>query len=341
MNRKTKSLLLIFGGRSGEHEVSVRSAAHLYGRLTAHNVYVYPLYVAKNGKLFRYGGSFTGSGIPEKKELHPVSLIADGEKARLSEPFRKPFYPDAAFPVIHGTYGEDGVLQGLLTALRLPFVGCDTLSSALGMHKGVAKTLCLSKGIPACPFLTASDPSRDAEEAEKNFSYPLVVKPASSGSSLGVSQAEDRQSLVLALQNALTFSPEAIIEPFLTAREIEVGVMEKDGKLIVSLPGEVEAPGVYDYDTKYRLSTAKTLVPAPLSPSRTEEVQSLALNVFRALHCRHYARVDFFLTEEEGFLFNEINTVPGFTSVSLFPAVWRASGVNPEEALLSLYDGIY
>lgn len=327
-----QKILLLFGGRSREHDVSVASARHLFRALSALPVSLYTLGVGKDGALYRFTGDATDLTAESWfSHTRRLSLVYGGDcPPVLIEEGRAPYTPDLVFSAIHGDFGEDGALQGLLTLCGIPFIGCGILSSAVGMHKSAAKTLARAAGVPVVPWAEIF-PGEDADEkiTAASLSYPLFVKPNGGGSSLGARPVSSRRELTPALREAWKYAPSALAEKSVTGREIEVALLEKNGEILVSAPGEIRVPdGFYDYDTKYRKHTAETLVPAPLSKSEAEEGKRLARTVFRALYCRGLARVDFFLTAD-GFFFNEINTLPGFTEISMFPKLFAREGVDP------------
>ena len=239
---------------------------------------------------------------------------------------------DVAFPVLHGPYGEDGTIQGLFEMVDLPYVGAGVLGSAAGMDKDVAKRLCRDAGLPIGDFVTvraaewADDGAPVVEAVAEGLGYPVFVKPAALGSSVGISRADDDGGLKDALDEALRHGPKAVVEAAVAGREIEVAVLEGPR---ASVPGEIVVHGGwYDYDAKYRDDATELLVPAPLSESAAEAVRSLARRAFEALEGRGLARVDFFYEEGgRGFLLNELNTMPGFTPVSMFPMLWAATGM--------------
>lgn len=339
------TLLLLFGGRSGEHAVSLRSAAFVLTRLTEMQIKVYTVGVESDGGLWLYRGDgvhLTAEDWPKEREK--VSLCYDG-KTHLSTEAGEELHFDAVFPLIHGLYGEDGALQGALEIAGIPYIGCGPLSSALCMHKPMAKQLASAAGVPVLPFLCFSSASSDWEKAvesvEKNFPYPVFVKPASGGSSVGAGMAKTGEELRAALSAAALADRggEAMVEPFVRMRETEVAVLERDGVLFVSEAGEVE-PGApfYDYAAKYLTQTAKTHVPARLPPEVREKARAYAAKVFRAFSCRQMARVDFFADASGKIVFNEVNTLPGFTSISLYPRLLSAGGIDAVKALVESLD---
>ena len=241
---------------------------------------------------------------------------------------------DVVFPVLHGTFGEDGTVQGLLELAELPYVGAGVLGSAVGMDKVIMKRLLQQARLPVVPYVVAS--RRDTQvrldevcgEVEAAFKYPVFVKPANMGSSVGVSKARNRAQLEKALHDAAEYDLKILIEKAVDAREIECSVLGNE-EPIASVVGEI-VPGneFYDYAAKYLDDNSQLLIPAPLKPAQVERVQQLAVETFKALDCAGMARVDFFLDKKSGKLFvNEINTIPGFTRISMYPQLWEASGL--------------
>jgi D-alanine-D-alanine ligase len=240
---------------------------------------------------------------------------------------------DAVFPVLHGPYGEDGTIQGLFEMAGLPYVGAGVLSSAIGMDKDVAKRLFIEAGLPCVNSVTIrarafhDSPADSVDMVLENLALPVFVKPASLGSSVGISRVEVREDLKGALSLAFEHGDKAVVEEGVTAREIEVAVL--DGPR-TSLPGEIVPPagGWYDYEAKYRDDGTVLHVPADLSSEQIAAAQQLASRAFEVLECSGLARVDFFLEPDRGFLINEVNTMPGMTSRSMFPLLWEATGIK-------------
>lgn len=308
-----KKTLLLYGGRSPEHDVSCESAAFLTRALRERGCSLFPVYIDRRG------------GMTYADTQEPLTLCY--EKGRLSLRFRdgQRFFPEQAILLLHGTYGEDGAWQGLLTLASLPFIGADIRASALAMHKPTTKRLAIAAGVPALPFCLP----HSAEEAEAAFPYPIMIKPASGGSSLGIGKAVCRDSLIHALAQAQKYG-EVMAEPFLNAREVSVAVYQKAGDLVASPVGEVRKKGeLFDYDTKYCHAEDDLLCPAPLSRSLSEQIRLSALTLCRLFGIKDMARADFFIDKDGKVYFNEINTLPGYTEHSLYPRLLTAAGVDP------------
>jgi D-alanine-D-alanine ligase len=257
---------------------------------------------------------------------------------------------DVVFPVLHGTNCEDGTLQGLLDLAEVPYVGCGVLSSSVGMDKDTAKRVVRDLGLPIVPFICIREPSwkRDPdalrEQVQKELGFPVFVKPSNSGSSVGVHKVKDALALDAALKDAFRYDLKVLIEQGISAREVELSVLENSvygEPPLVSVPGEI-APTheFYSYEAKYLDDNgAKLMIPSPLSPEQTALVQKLARDVFVALECEGMARVDLFLDKNTGSLYlNEVNTLPGFTSISMYPKMWEASGIGYTDLLSRLVD---
>lgn len=326
---------LLYGGRSVEHEVSIVSATSIRKALDPERFEVLPIGVDHDGR-FHLGDSAASLQESLKSPevwIHPAPgtptlfCPSDGRQLDL----------DIFFPIIHGTGGEDGVLQGLLELSGLPYVGSGVASSAIQMDKDFTKRLLEKGGVPVVPWLTVTRHEIESLEArstelearvEQELGLPVFVKPASLGSSVGISKVKTSGELLPALQRAAKFDTKILIERGIDAREIEVAVLGNDTPQ-ASIPGEIRPKSeFYDYAAKYQDDSTELLVPAPLSTADTDNVQKLALRTFELLDASGFARVDFFLDRKTGqFFLNEINSLPGFTPVSMFPRLWEASGL--------------
>jgi len=326
---------LVFGGRSGEHEVSVVSARSVAGALDRGKYELVPMAIDRGGL---WADAATASRVLESAGDRPDRVAAFtgtlGLDPRLAE--RR---VDVVLPILHGPFGEDGTVQGLCEVLDLPYAGCDVASSAVTMDKVMSKRLFREAGLPTPRFesLTAAEWAAERIRCERRFlalGLPVFVKPSRLGSSVGISKVKDAESLAPAVELALGYDDLVIVEEGIPAREIEVAVLGGDPP-IASVPGEV-VPGheFYDYADKYLDDACRLLAPAPLEPARAEEVRRRALDGFAALGCEGMARVDFLLDTRDGrFLLNELNTIPGFTSISMYPKLLGLSGVSYPELL--------
>jgi len=336
---------VLFGGRSGEHEVSLASAASVIRGLDPEKYEAVPIGITKEGH-WRLGAGAQkmlpevlrgGQDVMMTADPTNASLVPLGGGAGSSGGQRL----DVIFPVMHGTYGEDGTIQGLLDLAALPFVGAGVLGSAIGMDKDVAKRLLQVAKIPVVPWVTVHrhdwerDPKKTRREIEKAFKYPVFVKPAALGSSVGMTKVHSRAELAPALNLASEFAMKILVEKSVVAREIEVSVLGNNDPR-ASVPGEiVPHREFYDYTAKYLEDGTQLLIPAKLKPAQIKQIQALAVAAFRALELSGMARVDFFLEKRaSGKLFlNEVNTIPGFTSISMYPKLWEATGIPFRELI--------
>jgi D-alanine-D-alanine ligase len=337
---------VLFGGRSGEHEVSLASAASVIRGLDPDKYEAVPIGISKEGH-WLIGGS-AQKMLPEVlKGGQRVVMAADPTDAALIPLDRGSGGQrlDVVFPVIHGTFGEDGTIQGLLDLAGLPYVGAGVLGSAVAMDKDVAKRLLQTARIPVVPWLNVyrTDWERNPEEnqraIERKFKYPVFVKPATLGSSVGMTKVHSREELSPALNLAAEFAMKILVERAVQGREIEVSVLgNHDPK--ASVPGEiVPHREFYDYAAKYLEEGTQLLIPAKLKPSEVKKFQSFAVAAFRTLELCGMARVDFFLEKKTGKIFlNEVNTIPGFTSISMYPKLWEASGIPFRELISRLIE---
>ena len=340
---------VIFGGRSGEHEVSVRSARAVIDALDARKYEVVPIAITKEGKWLspahavRMLPQETRKLVTDEvaaEERQPSVLIGDPSSNGLVARDAGETPPlDVVFPVLHGTFGEDGTIQGWLEMVGMPYVGCGVLASSCGMDKVAMKALFKEAGLPICRHTWFLRRDWDEDRASvlrrvaREIGFPSFIKPANLGSSVGISKATDKASLERAIDLAARYDRKIIVEEGLDAREIECAVIGNE-KPEASLPGEYvvkdPAAAFLDYTEKYSgTGHVEFVVPAPLSKSLTERVRRLAVSAYRALDCAGLARVDFFLRRDtRELLVNELNTIPGLTDVSGFPKMWEATGVS-------------
>lgn len=324
MTGDSRRIGVIFGGRSGEHEVSLRSAASVMDALRRAGYQVVPLGIDREGN-WRTGAEalrlLAGEAPREAASALPPADLLQGL--------------DVVFPVLHGPYGEDGTVQGLLELLGVPYVGCGVLASAIGMDKAASKAVFAAAGLPLVPYVVLkrrdweTTPEATLDRIEAQLTYPMFVKPANLGSSVGVSKARCREDLARSLRLAARYDRKLIVEQGIDAREIEVSVLGND-RPEASLPGEiVPAREFYDYEAKYVDPNSALLIPAPLSPALVEQVRTLAVAAFLAIDGAGMARVDFLLDRHtEALYLNEVNTIPGFTNISMYPKLWEASGLS-------------
>jgi D-alanine-D-alanine ligase len=334
---------VIFGGRSGEHEVSLASAASVLSAIDPARYDVIPMGITRDGHWLVGGDPLRAlaeaAGVP--LALPPGVVPDAGSSQALARVATAGGLPagaaaslDVVFPVVHGPYGEDGTLQGLLELADVPYVGPGVLASAVGMDKATMKAVFRAHGLPVVPYLVLhdhewrADPVAWRRRVTDELGYPCFVKPANLGSSVGISKVAAGRTLDAAMETALTHDRKILVERGVAAREVEVSVLGND-EPEASVPGEV-LPGRewYDYEAKYTDGIAKLLIPAPLSPALTAEFRRLAVAAFRAIDAAGLARVDFFLDTDDRIWVNEINTIPGFTRFSAYPRLWEASGLS-------------
>jgi D-alanine-D-alanine ligase len=345
-NKKRLRVGVLFGGRSGEHEVSLASAASVLRGLDPDKYEAVPIGISKEGHWLIGAGA--QKMLPEVlKGGQRVMMTADPTDAALIKLDGSGGGQrlDVVFPVMHGTFGEDGTIQGLLDLAGLPFVGAGVLGSAIAMDKDVAKKLLQAAKIPVVPWMAVqradweSHPNNVQAAIEEKFQYPVFVKPATLGSSVGMSKVHSREELAPALHLAAEFAMKIMVERAVDAREIEVAVLGNHDPQ-ASIPGEiVPHREFYDYAAKYLEEGTQLLIPAKLTPAQTKKIQSMAIAAFRALELSGMARVDFFLEKKGGKIFlNEANTIPGFTSISMYPKMWEASGIPFRELIDKLIE---
>ncbi len=328
-NRTT--LVVLFGGQSAEHDVSCVTAAHVLRAADPRKYRTFPIGIDRDGQWHTPQLAQLPSGGANPTAL-PSRLEASGDTTSAAVIGAMASTDIVVMPLIHGPLGEDGTVQGLLELLALPYVGSGVLASAVAMDKGMAKTVFAQSGIPQVRHVTHREDRITASTLESvatEIGYPLFVKPANMGSSVGVTKAHNFGELRVAAQHAASYDEWVVFEEAVVAREIEVAVIGNRSPR-ASLPGEI-TPGneFYDYEDKYVTDSAALTIPATLSPQQTEEVRTLAIRAYESLHCEGLARVDFFFEEGgRGFMCNEINTIPGFTPISMYPKMWAASGLE-------------
>lgn len=343
MNRKT--VLLLFGGESSEHDVSISSARNVYAAIDDTKYTVLLGYIDVHGKwwlLETLGSPVTTHGAPQ---LVPVL----GAESFLTIPSDRIVKPDVILPILHGKNGEDGSVQGLAQLLHIPIVGCDMTASALCMDKVATKEILRANGIRTVPYEKhmIGEELPDFNKLSMNLGSPLFVKPSRAGSSVGVSKVFTEEELADALTLAHQHDNIALIEAGLSAREIEVAVLGNPPNHQATVPGEIEPEGdFYSYDSKYSsASQSKIIIPATLTPEQQRYFRELALKSYELLGCNGLARVDFFLEANGTVYLNELNTLPGFTNISMYSKLWRQEGISYSELVerlisLALHDTI-
>jgi D-alanine-D-alanine ligase len=347
---------VLFGGQSGEHEVSITSARAVMAALDRDKYDVVPIGITKNGRWLAGGDPLAALSAAADPQLLPAAAELNTEHEKLPKDqniaditntmlVAKPdsqfsilnsqLSVDVIFPVLHGPFGEDGTVQGLLEIAGLPYVGCGVLASAVGMDKAMMKAAFAAAGLPMVPWLLVRrvdwqrDDARAIEQIETSLRYPMFVKPANLGSSVGITKATDHTTLRCGLEEAAHYDRRIVIEQGIDAREIEVSVLGNDDPL-ASVPGEIVPSNEwYDYSAKYLAGESRILIPAPIAPALAEQARTMAIRAFKAVDGAGLARVDFLLDRATETLYlNELNTMPGFTSVSMYAKMWEASGMT-------------
>lgn len=362
MNEKIR-VAILFGGQSTEHEVSRFSAQSVAENLDKNRYDVNMIGITREGKWLSYDGPVEklGTGeweaialsgmnkaksLPKGNLLEKVTVGESGCPAReilasvvAEKSFNKKI--DVVFPVLHGLNGEDGTIQGLLELAGIPYVGSGVLGSALGMDKYYAKIVFEKEGLPQGKYLMFNkkqfdmDMDRILAQIENTITYPCFVKPCNSGSSVGVNKAGDREELVSSMHHAFKYDKRVLVEEYIDGREIECSVLGNHEPIASTMGEIIPCNEFYDYDAKYSAeSTSQIIIPAPLPEDTAEKIREYAVRAFRALDCAGLARVDFFVHKETGSIYiNELNTMPGFTCISMYPKLWEASGIPYAELL--------
>ena len=342
------NLVLLYGGKSGEHEISLISAASVLANLDAERFHIIPVGIDKKGRCYvndYYELLAYSDALPVcTSHSRPLdSLLVNGRLA---------IDADVVFPVVHGPLHEDGCLQGLLELAGVAYVGCDVLSSAIGMDKDMARRIACVNGIQSARYRSLSWHASVAatelfcQQTAAELGWPLFVKPCSMGSSVGIHKAHNMAELLLAVADARRYDKTILVEEFIHGREIELAVLENiapDTRPHVSIPGEIQvhhADGFYSYTAKYLESGQTQLqIPARLDSELVSRLQDAAAEIFMSIKCKGLARIDFFVDDEQSAIyFNEINTLPGFTSISMYPKLWQASGIAYSVLLDRLID---
>jgi len=350
MTAKKKRVAVLFGGQSGEHEVSLASARAVIDALDPAKYDVLPVGITRAGRWLAGPGAMPAllaqadrAKLPAGMQNAELRIEREGKEDQREtglatsdfSMLNSQFLIDVVFPVLHGPMGEDGTVQGLLELAGVAYVGCGVLASAVGMDKALMKAAFAAEGLPLLPWLLLrraeleGDIDAACARVEAQLAYPVFVKPANMGSSVGISKARDRAQLVLGLHEAARYDRRIVVEQGIAAREIEISVLGNDAP-VASVPGEVVPSGEwYDYAAKYIDGQSQIHIPAPISAMLAQQVAELALRAYAAIDCAGLARVDFLLDKERNTLYlNEVNTMPGFTSVSMYAKMWQASGLS-------------
>ena len=344
------NVALIFGGKSGEHEVSLASSASIYTHIDKNKYNVFTIGITKDGRWMYYEGNEenikNGEWVNLANKNVEINLVPVGNKevGIVFEDGRVEKI-DVLFPVLHGPYGEDGTIQGLFEISQIPYVGCGVLASSVGMDKLICKKVFSQIGLPQVDYTYTNKWSfnKSTEEElnsiEEKLNYPIFVKPANLGSSVGISKANNRQELLSGINEALKFDSRIVLEQGINAREIEVAVLGND-EVEASIAGEIK-PGkdFYDYEDKYINGASTYDIPANINDKDMENIRQMAIEAFKGIDGKGLSRVDFFIDKNSGEIFiNEINTLPGFTNISMYPKMWEATGLEYSGLIDSLIE---
>lgn len=339
------NVAVIFGGCSYEHDISIESASAIISNIPTSKYNVVPIYITKQGKWLLYDGEITNvKNIDFEKFGTPTAISADRDRKGVIRMVGEKFKNvkiDVFFPVLHGKNGEDGTIQGIFEIADVPYVGCGVLSSAASMDKVFTKLIVNNTKIKQAPFLSfkkedLEDMGLVVKKIRTKLGYPCFVKPAVSGSSIGISKAQDKKELLEAINIAIEHDNKIIVEKFIKGRELECAVLGSGGRdTVVSTVGEIlAADEFYDFEAKYNNPESKTIIPAEIPAEVLKEIQASALEIFKLLGCSGLSRVDFFLEEDTNkVFFNEINTLPGFTSISMYPMLCATMGYSVGDLL--------
>lgn len=333
---------VIFGGRSGEHEVSLASAESVIKALDKAKYEVVPIGITKKGKWLTTSNPLTTLKSGGNLSLDTENIITpDATRGQLiaikkkyfATPYSNKPKLNLIIPILHGTYGEDGTIQGLFELANIPYVGANTLASAIGMDKIIQKQLFIQAGLPVVNFIHLLSKNQKKESTQifkevNKLGYPVFVKPANLGSSVGISKAHNKNGLRKAIGYAMQYDRKIIIEKAVSnPREIEIAVLGNDSPQ-ASVAGEIIASGeFYDYDAKYVDGKSRTVIPADIPEKTSDTMREMAIRAFKTIDCSGMARVDFLLTKNGKIYISEVNTIPGFTTISMYPLLWKASGL--------------
>ena len=340
------NVVVLFGGKSSEHEVSCSSACNVLNLLSDEKYDVYKLGITKEGAWFLTEASLEeikNGSWATRADNEPAWILPDPSVAGIRTASGKEIAIDIAFPILHGKNGEDGTLAALLQLAGIPQISTSMTSAANSMDKALTKLICEKAGIRQADWTfiysrELADMDAAVAKIEKALDYPIFVKPASAGSSVGISKCNDRAALIEGLRLAAEHDFKIVLEQTIVGQEVEVAVLGNN-ELIASIPGEIcPAAEFYSYDAKYNDADSLLFIPARLDQAVLETVRNAALDVFRAMECNGYARVDFFVQKDGGVIFNELNTIPGFTDISMYPKLMEASGIAGEQLIERLID---
>ena len=337
---KKINVALIFGGKSGEHEVSLLSTASIYKHINKDKYNVFTIGITKDGRWMFYDGDAenikNGNWVDLANKNVEINLIPSGNKeVGLKFEDGRVEKIDVLFPVLHGPYGEDGTIQGLFEISQIPYVGCGVLASSVGMDKLICKKVFSQIGLPQVDYTYTTkwefnmNKENELNKIEDKLNYPIFVKPANLGSSVGISKATNRDELLFGIEEALKYDSRIVLEQGIDAREIEVAVLGNED-VKASIAGEIKpAKDFYDYEDKYINGASTYDIPANIKNEDMDNIRKMAVEAFKGIDGKGLSRVDFFIDKNSGEIFiNEINTLPGFTNISMYPKMWEATGLE-------------
>lgn len=347
MNNK-KTVVVLFGGQSSEHDVSLVSAKNVISNIDANKYFVLTVGITKEGKWMLYNGPINHIETGEwEKYATPAFISPDASQKSLIKITGDKFKAipiDVVFPVLHGLYGEDGTIQGLLEMARIPYVGCGVLASSVSMDKVYTKIIIEKQGIAQASYVVIykeelKEIDHAVSKVEKTIDYPCFIKPSNAGSSVGITKAHNREELIKGLNLAAVHDRKILVEETIVGREVECAVLGNE-EVKASLVGEIlSAAEFYDYDAKYNNSESRTVLSPDLPKAIVEEIREKAIRIFKAVDGLGLSRVDFFVERDTNrVVFNEINTIPGFTSISMYPMLWENVGVSKQELVHKLIE---
>ncbi|MGL5506829.1 MAG: D-alanine--D-alanine ligase [Paraclostridium sp.] len=347
---KKLNIAIIFGGKSGEHEVSRVSASSIYTHIDKDKYNVHTIGITKEGRWMYYKGTAESIANGEWENLAnkkvEINLIPSGDR-EIGIKFENGEFEsiDVLFPVLHGPYGEDGTVQGVFEISGIPYVGCGVLASSVGMDKLICKKVFSQIGLPQVDYTYTTkwefniDKNSELDKIESKLKYPIFVKPANLGSSVGISKASSRDELLFGIEEALKYDKRIVLEQGVNAREIEVAVLG-NGDVKASIVGEIiPAKDFYDYEDKYVNGASKLEIPASIDNTTMENIRKMAIEAFKGIDGSGLSRVDFFVEKSTGNIYiNEINTLPGFTNISMYPKLWEATGLKYSDLIDKLIE---
>lgn len=347
---KKLNIAIIFGGKSGEHEVSRVSASSIYKHIDKDKYNVHTIGITKQGRWLYYNGTAENMANGEWENLAnknvEINLIPSGDR-EIGIKFEDATFEsiDVLFPVLHGPYGEDGTVQGVFEISGIPYVGCGVLASSVGMDKLICKKVFSQIGLPQVDYTYTTkwefniDKNSELDKIESKLNYPIFVKPANLGSSVGISKASNRNELLVGIEEALKYDSRIVLEQGVNAREIEVAVLGNED-VKASIAGEIiPAKDFYDYEDKYVNGASKLEIPASIDNKTMESIRKMAIEAFKGIDGSGLSRVDFFVEKSTGNIYiNEINTLPGFTSISMYPKLWEATGLKYSDLIDALIE---